>query len=141
MVCSLHYTDKESAINLLKQHLTKAAGRMKQMVDKRRLERVFETGDMVYLKLKPFVQRSLPHNHHKLSPQYYGPFQVIEKIGNVAYKLKLPIVLHDVFHVSLLKPAHASIAELSSLSNSSLPYPQRWTEGWLNGAIKLQQSG
>uniref|UniRef100_A0A2C9UWS6 NADH dehydrogenase [ubiquinone] iron-sulfur protein 4, mitochondrial n=1 Tax=Manihot esculenta TaxID=3983 RepID=A0A2C9UWS6_MANES len=46
--------DKESAINLLKQHLTKAAGRMKQITDKRRSERVFEIGDMVYLKLKPF---------------------------------------------------------------------------------------
>lgn len=55
MVCSLHYTDKESAINLLKQHLTKAAaGRMKQITNKRRSERVFEIGDMVYLKLKPF---------------------------------------------------------------------------------------
>lgn len=40
-----------------------------------------------------------------MSPRFYGPFQVLSRVGKVAYKLKLPDTaqLHPVFHVSLLK--------------------------------------
>ena len=44
-------------------------------------------------------------SYAKLAPQYYGPFEVLERVGPVAYKLALPIYIkvHDVFHVLLLK--------------------------------------
>ena len=44
--------------------------------------------------------------YKKLSPRYCGPYKVIKKIREEAYKLKLPthLKVHDVFHVNLLKP-------------------------------------
>ncbi|XP_076918814.1 uncharacterized protein LOC143579371 [Bidens hawaiensis] len=47
------------------------------------------------------------HKHSKLTPKYFGPFLIVEKVGNVTYRLDLPgeAQIHPVFHVSLLKYA------------------------------------
>lgn len=55
-------------------------------------ERTFVVGDFVYLKLVPYQFQSLAsHTSHKLHPIYYGPYEVLEKIGPMAYKLKLHV--------------------------------------------------
>lgn len=48
--------------------------------------------------------------HSKLAKKFYGPFEIIEKIGLVAYKLHLTegVHIHHVFHCSLLKPFHGA---------------------------------
>ena len=68
--------------------------------------RVFEVGDMVYLRVKCFQQHSFSNSSaSKLSIKYYGHFLVVAKVGKIAYRLQLldGVQIYPVFHVSLLK--------------------------------------
>lgn len=63
-------------------------------------------GTWVYVKLKPYRQHSVAHREHqKFAAKYYGPYEIIKKVGQVAYTLKLPATarIHPTFHVSMLK--------------------------------------
>ena len=60
----------------------------------------------MYLKIQPYKLKSLAKKRNqKFSSCFYGAFEVLEKVGSVAYKLLLPegTLIHPVFHVSLLK--------------------------------------
>ncbi|KAJ9552225.1 hypothetical protein OSB04_016270 [Centaurea solstitialis] len=88
-------------------NLLKAQFLMKQLVDMKRSEVQFE-GEWVFLKLRPYRQRSLVKgNQPKLLARFYGPYHIVNKIGNVAYRLQLPesARIHPVFHVSQLRKA------------------------------------
>ena len=82
---------------------------MKQQTDKRMKEREFEIRDQVLLKLQPYRQDSIKkHPHQKLSARYYRPYNVIDRVGKVAYKPDLPLEanIYSTFHVSRLKRFH-----------------------------------
>nr|GFA14925.1 putative reverse transcriptase domain-containing protein [Tanacetum cinerariifolium] len=91
---------------LIKERLKAAKDRQKSYVDNRRKPLEFEVGDQVLLKVSPWKGLVRVGNKNKLAPRYVGPFEIIERIGHVAYRLRFPqelSSLHDTFHVSNLK--------------------------------------
>ncbi|XP_026444310.1 hydroquinone glucosyltransferase-like [Papaver somniferum] len=97
---------RDRTLKILKFHIQAAQTRMKTCADAHRTERSFNIHNWVFLCLQTYKQSSaVAQPFNKLSPKYYGPFRVIERIGEVAYKLQFPVEIrsHLVFHVSQLK--------------------------------------
>lgn len=118
---------RDELLALVKRNLEQAQLRMKRHHDKHHTERTFAVGDWVYLKLQQYKQNSVGKSaFHKLASKFYGPFQVIERVGEVAYRLQLPATarIHDVFHVSLLKKKMGGTAvvegQLPNVSDASV---------------------
>jgi hypothetical protein len=116
----------QAQTELLRAQLIRAQQRMKMYADKNRVERQFMVGDQVLLKLQHYAQQSVVNRPYpKLSYKYFGPYKVLERIGEVAYRLELPTTaqVHPVFHVSQLKPFTANY----SLVFSDLPSAPHFT--------------
>ncbi|KAJ8759120.1 hypothetical protein K2173_004127 [Erythroxylum novogranatense] len=129
-----HLWDRAKVLRDLKSNLRLAQERMKLQAEKHRREVEFSVGDLVYLKLQPYRQSTVAFQGSlKLSPRFYGPFEILEKIGTVAYKLLLPkgARIHNVFHVSLLRKHLGDrpppLASLPPITEDSivLPTPER----------------
>jgi hypothetical protein len=84
--------NQQQILQILKDNLTMEHNPMKQQEDQDRSERSFEVGDWVFLRLQPYKQMSLKQakKDNKISPKYYGPYKVLQKIGTMVYKLELP---------------------------------------------------
>ncbi|GJS33292.1 hypothetical protein Tco_0531674 [Tanacetum coccineum] len=95
-------TDK---VVLIKERLKAARDRQKSYADNIRKPLKFEVGDQVLLKVSPW--KGVVHfgKKGKLAPRYVGPFEILERICLVVYRLRLPQELssvHDTFHMSNL---------------------------------------
>lgn len=93
-------------LGLLKANLETPQNKMKTYVDCNITKRKFHIGERVYLHLQPYHQKTVAmHCNVKLSLCFYGPFQVVQRLGFVAYHLDFPpsSKIHPVFHVSCRK--------------------------------------
>ena len=106
--------DTSEKVSLIRQRLLTAQSRQKSYADERRRPLEFEVADHVFLKVMPKRGVVRFSKRGKLSPRFIRPFEILERIGTVAYRLALPpnmTGVHEVFHVSILRkytpnPAH-----------------------------------
>ena len=102
-------------MKLIRDRLKVAQSRQKSYADSKRKETVYEVGDRVYLRVSPLRGIKCFGVKGKLAPHFVGPYKVLERMGEVAYKLELPEGLsgvHDMFHISQLKKCHAEMADI-----------------------------
>ena len=92
-------TEAEEQVRIIQQHMKVAQSRQKSYADKRRRPLTFEVGDYVYLKVSPMKGVQRFGVKRKLAPRYVGPYQTIERKGNVAYKLQLPLEMSTILNV------------------------------------------
>nr|GFA78833.1 putative nucleotidyltransferase, ribonuclease H [Tanacetum cinerariifolium] len=100
----IEVTNKKVAV--AKEKLKEARTRQKSYADKHRRSLEFQPGDHVFLKVSPVRGVRRFGIKVKLSPRFIGPFEILDRVGEVSYRLALPPQLshvHDVFHVSLLR--------------------------------------
>ncbi|KAJ9538159.1 hypothetical protein OSB04_030892 [Centaurea solstitialis] len=93
-------------VEVAKRNMREAQSRRKSYADQHQRQLEFKVGDHVFLKVSPTCDNRRFGVKGKLGPRYVGPFEILERIGEVAYKLALPPQMshiHDVFHISLLR--------------------------------------
>ncbi|KAM6587457.1 hypothetical protein CsatA_010062 [Cannabis sativa] len=122
------------AIQKIRARMITAQSRQKSYADLKRRDIEFEVGDHVFLRVTPRKGLSVKRfgKRGKLSPRYVGPFQILDRVGSVAYRIALPPSLsgvHNLFHVSQLRkyvsdPSHVLSYETLGLQED-LSYNER----------------
>jgi hypothetical protein len=97
--------EMEDQMIKIKKNLKASQDRQKSFADKNKTQREFKVGDHVFLKVKANRSSLKLGSCTKLAARFCGPFEILERIGLVAYMVALPasMTVHNVFHVSLLK--------------------------------------
>nr|XP_016455600.1 PREDICTED: uncharacterized protein LOC107779656 [Nicotiana tabacum] len=101
--CIIEFEDK---VKIIKDRLKIASDRQKSYADLKRREIEYKAGDKVFLKVSPWKKIMRFGKKGKLSLRFIGPYEMLERVDLVAYKLALPPELdkiHNVFHVSMLR--------------------------------------
>ena len=115
--------ETEEKVKMIREKLKVAADRQKYYTDLKRKYIQYEIGDKVFLKVSLWKKVMRFKKNGKLSPMFMGSYEVIKKVGPVAYRLALPLELekiHNVFHVSMLRryrsdPSHVVSSEVIEL--------------------------
>ncbi|KAL6526777.1 Delta-1-pyrroline-5-carboxylate synthase [Orobanche gracilis] len=117
--------DRTSFLKEAKDRIAEAQNRMKTQYDSHHRALEFQLGDWVWLKLQPYRHLSVARKHFsKLSPEFYGPFMVTQRVGQVAYRIKLPegSRVHDVY-------GPATTQRWANLACSLSGLGDRWING------------
>ena len=100
-------------IELIRQRLVAAQNRQSKYANQHRRDTKFEIGDLVLLKVSPWKGILRFGKKGKVSSRFIGPFEILKRVGKVAYELELPPNLqniHNVFHVSMLRRYHPDVS-------------------------------
>ena len=93
-------------VKLIRERLRTAQSRQKSYSDDRKRDLEFQVGDWVFVKVSPLKGVMRFGMKGKLSPRYVGPYEVVEWVSSMAYRLAFPpgmSSIHPVFHVSMLR--------------------------------------
>ena len=82
--------ESKKKVKLIRDRLKVAQSRQKSYADSKRKETAYEVGDRVYLRVSPLRGVKRFGVKGKLAPRFVGPYKVLERMGEVAYKLELP---------------------------------------------------
>ena len=107
--------DTFEKVNLIRKCLFTTQSRQKSYADRRRRPLEFEVGNHVFLKMRPKRGVVKFEKRGKLALRYIGPFEVLERVGTVSYRLALPPSLsgvHEVFHFSMLRKYTLNLAHV-----------------------------
>ena len=127
--------ETEEKVKMIREKLKVTTDRQKSYADMKRKDIRYEIDEKVLLKVSPWNRVMRFRKKGKLSPRFIGPYEVIEKVGPVAYRLALPSEMekiHNVFHVSMLRryrldPSHVVSSETIEL-RPDLTYEEELVE-------------
>ena len=127
--------ETEEKVKVIRERLKVATNRQKSYADMRIKDIQYEIGEKIFLKVSPWKKAMRFRKKGKLSPRFIRPYEVIEKVGLVAYRLALPPDLekiHNVFHMSMLRryrsdPSHVVSSETIEL-RPDLTYEEELVE-------------
>jgi hypothetical protein len=93
-------------VKMIQEKMKASQDRQKSYYDRKKRAVEFQEGDHVFLRVTPMTGVGRALKSKKLTPRFIGPYQILKRIGDVAYQIALPprlSNLHDVFHVSQLR--------------------------------------
>ena len=111
-------------VKVVCDNLKTARDRQRSYADNRRRDLQFKIGDRVFLKISPWNGVLRFGRRGKLSPRFIGPYEIVSKVGPIAYRLKLPLELskiHDTFHVKEIHPRSFTCAERAASAAKGEP--------------------
>ena len=125
----------EEKLKMIRERLKVATDRQKSYANMRRKDIRYEIGEKVFLKVSHWTKVMRFGKKGKLSPRFIGPYEVMDKVGPMAYRLALPLELekiHNVFHVPMLRrcrsdPSHVVSLEMIEL-RPDLKYEEELVE-------------
>ncbi|KAA3487221.1 Transposon Tf2-9 polyprotein [Gossypium australe] len=113
--CILEFNDTEQKVQVIRDSLKVVSDSQKSYADFKRKDIEFEIGDKVFLNVSPWKKVLRFRCKGKLSPRFIGSYEIIERVGPIAYRLLLPSELekiHNVLHVSVLRKYRSDLSHV-----------------------------